>query len=193
MTRTPSVLGADVVAQVGGWDHNDTNVFNRELSWLAFNARVLQLSSDTEVPLLEQIRFLAIFSSNLDEFFQVRVSAFGISRQQASPLRRPMGGCRPSNLRSVRDIVTDLVAEQERVLVHEIIRPFGSRESSCRRGTISPTTTRLAVGAVPRPDLPGAHAARCRPWSPFPYVSDLSLNLAVVVRDPRDDCELFAG
>jgi len=100
VTHTPSVLGADVVAQVGGWDHNDTNVFNRELSWLAFNARVLQLSSDAEVPLLEQIRFLAIFSSNLDEFFQVRVSGFGISRQQASPLRPPMGDFRPSNLHS---------------------------------------------------------------------------------------------
>ena len=117
MTHTPSVLGADVVAQVGGWDHNDTNVFNRELSWLAFNARVLQLSSDTEVPLLEQIRFLAIFSSNLDEFFQVRVS--GLRDQQAAGISTPASDGRlpAEQLALVRDIVTDLVAEQERRLL----------------------------------------------------------------------------
>ncbi len=193
MTRTPSVLGADVVAQVGGWDHNDTNVFNRELSWLAFNARVLQLSSDTEVPLLEQIRFLAIFSSNLDEFFQVRVS--GLRDQQAAGISTPASDGRlpAEQLALVRDIVTDLVAEQERVLVHEImpaLREQGIELSAWHdldaddqaglserfRDRIFPVLTPLAVD----------------PGHPFPYVSDLSLNLAVVVRDPRDDRELFA-
>ena len=193
MTRTPSVLGADVVAQVGGWDHNDTNVFNRELSWLAFNARVLQLSSDTEVPLLEQIRFLAIFSSNLDEFFQVRVS--GLRDQQAAGISTPASDGRlpAEQLALVRDIVTDLVAEQERVLVHEImpaLREQGIELSAWHdldaddqaglserfRDRIFPVLTPLAVD----------------PGHPFPYVSDLSLNLAVVVRDPRDERELFA-
>ena len=193
MTHTPSVLGADVVAQVGGWDHNDTNVFNRELSWLAFNARVLQLSSDTEVPLLEQIRFLAIFSSNLDEFFQVRVS--GLRDQQAAGISTPASDGRlpAAQLALVRDIVTDLVAEQERVLVHEImpaLREQGIELSAWHeldnddqaglserfRDRIFPVLTPLAVD----------------PGHPFPYVSDLSLNLAVVVRDPRDERELFA-
>ena len=193
MTHTPSVLGADVVAQVGGWDHNDTNVFNRELSWLAFNARVLQLSSDTEVPLLEQIRFLAIFSSNLDEFFQVRVS--GLQDQQAAGISTPASDGRlpAEQLALVRDIVTDLVAEQERVLVHEIMPALCEQgielsawheldaddqaELSERfRDRIFPVLTPLAVD----------------PGHPFPYVSDLSLNLAVVVRDPRDERELFA-
>ena len=193
MTHTPSVLGADVVAQVGGWDHNDTNVFNRELSWLAFNARVLQLSSDTEVPLLEQIRFLAIFSGNLDEFFQVRVS--GLRDQQAAGISTPASDGRlpAEQLALVRDIVTALVAEQERVLVHEImpaLREQGIELSAWHeldaddqaelserfRDRIFPVLTPLAVD----------------PGHPFPYVSDLSLNLAVVVRDPRDERELFA-
>ena len=193
MTHTPSVLGADVVARVGGWDQSDTNVFNRELSWLAFNARVLQLSSDTEVPLLEQIRFLAIFSSNLDEFFQVRVS--GLRDQQAAGISTPASDGRlpAEQLALVRDIVTDLVAEQERVLVHEImpaLREQGIELSAWHdldaddqaglserfRDRIFPVLTPLAVD----------------PGHPFPYVSDLSLNLAVVVRDPRDDRELFA-
>jgi len=193
VTHTPSVLGVDVVAQVGGGDHNDTNVFNRELSWLAFNARVLQLSSDTEVPLLEQIRFLAIFSSNLDEFFQVRVS--GLRDQQAAGISTPASDGRlpAEQLALVRDIVTDLVAEQERVLVHEImpaLREQGIELSAWHeldnddqaelserfRDRIFPVLTPLAVD----------------PGHPFPYVSDLSLNLAVVVRDPRDERELFA-
>jgi len=193
VTHTPSALGADVVAQVGGWDHNDTNVFNRELSWLAFNARVLQLSSDAEVPLLEQIRFLAIFSSNLDEFFQVRVS--GLRDQQAAGISTPASDGRlpAEQLALVRDIVTDLVAEQERVLVHEImpaLREQGIELSAWHdldaddqaglserfRDRIFPVLTPLAVD----------------PGHPFPYVSDLSLNLAVVVRDPRDERELFA-
>jgi polyphosphate kinase len=193
VTHTPPVLGADVVAQVGGWDHNDTNVFNRELSWLAFNARVLQLSSDTEVPLLEQIRFLAIFSSNLDEFFQVRVS--GLRDQQAAGISTPASDGRlpAEQLALVRDIVTDLVAEQERVLVHEIMPALGEQGielsawhdldaddqaglSERFRDRIFPVLTPLAVD----------------PGHPFPYVSDLSLNLAVVVRDPRDERELFA-
>lgn len=193
MTHTPSALGADVVAQVGGWDHNDTNVFNRELSWLAFNARVLQLSSDAEVPLLEQIRFLAIFSSNLDEFFQVRVS--GLRDQQAAGISTPASDGRlpAEQLALVRDIVTDLVAEQERVLVHEImpaLREQGIELSAWHdldaddqaglserfRYRIFPVLTPLAVD----------------PGHPFPYVSDLSLNLAVVVRDPHDERELFA-
>ena len=193
MTRTPSVLGANVVAQVGGWDHNDTSVFNRELSWLAFNARVLQLSSDTEVPLLEQIRFLAIFSSNLDEFFQVRVS--GLRDQQAAGISTPASDGRlpAEQLALVRNIVTDLVAEQERVLVHEImpaLREQGIELAAWHelddddqaglserfRDRIFPVLTPLAVD----------------PGHPFPYVSDLSLNLAVVVRDPRAERELFA-
>ena len=193
MTRTPSVLGADVVAQVGGGDHNDTNVFNRDLSWLAFNARVLHLSSDTEVPLLEQIRVLAIFSSNLDEFFQVRVS--GLRDQQAAGISTPASDGRlpAEQLALVRDIVTDLVAEQERVLVHEImpaLREQGIELAAWHelddddqaglserfRDRIFPVLTPLAVD----------------PGHPFPYVSDLSLNLAVVVRDQRDERELFA-
>ena len=193
MTLTPSFRGADVVAQVGGWDHNDTNVLNRELSWLAFNARVLQLSSDTEVPLLEQIRYLAIFSSNLDEFFQVRVS--GLQDQQAAGISTPASDGRlpAEQLALVRDIVIDLVAEQERVLVHEImpaLRKQGIELSAWHdldgddqvglseqfRDHIFPVLTPLAVD----------------PGHPFPYVSDLSLNLAVVVCDPRDERKLFA-
>ena len=60
--------------EIAPLDANDTNYFNRELSWLAFNARVLSLGADPDTPLLERIKYLAIYASNLDEFFQVRVA-----------------------------------------------------------------------------------------------------------------------
>lgn len=194
MTITPPARPtSDVVARVGGWDDNDTNVFNRELSWLAFNARVLQLASDTEVPLLEQVRFLAIFSSNLDEFYQVRVS--GLWDQRAAGIQTPTSDGRlpGEQLEIIREVVSDLIAQHERVLVQEV-EPALEREGihlldwadlddaerdalAVRfRDRIFPVLTPLAVD----------------PGHPFPYVSDLSLNLAVVVRDPHDGRDLFA-
>ncbi|MEM8706763.1 MAG: polyphosphate kinase 1 [Actinomycetota bacterium] len=193
MTVTPPARSAEIVARVGGWDINDTNVFNRELSWLAFNARVLQLASDDDVPLLEQVRFLAIFSSNLDEFYQVRVS--GLWDQRAAGISTPASDGRlpAEQLAIVRDVVTDLIAEQERLLVDEVVPALhaegiellswdelepGDRDllAARFRDRIFPVLTPLAVD----------------PGHPFPYVSDLSLNLAVVVRDPREGRDLFA-
>lgn len=186
---TPS----EVVARVGGWDQNDTPFLNRELSWLAFNARVLQLAGDPDVPLLEQVRFLSIFSSNLDEFYQVRVS--GLFDQAAAGVTDPSpDGRRPGQqLTMVRQVVTDLVAQQERCFVEQV-RPALRREgihlldwpdlapdevaavTRRFRDRIFPVLTPLAVD----------------PGHPFPYVSDLSLNLAVVMRDPDEGGELFA-
>jgi len=181
------------VARVAGWDDNDTNILNRELSWLAFNARVLALADDPTVPLLERTRFLSIFSSNLDEFYQVRVS--GLWDQKAAGLvTAAADGRSPSEqLELVRSTVTALIAEQER-LFSERIRPELAAEgiwlldwpeltvdeqetiSVHFRERIFPVLTPLAVD----------------PGHPFPYVSDLSLNLAVVVRSPTDGRELFA-
>ena len=183
----------DVVARVGGWDDNDNVFLNRELSWLAFNARVLQLASDADVPLLEQVRFLSIFSRNLDEFFQVRVS--GLFDQAAAGVTSPSpDGLLPGEqLTMIRDVVRSLVAEQERRLQDSIVSQLMSAgielvewrdlTDAERRGLtehfrdrIFPILTPLAVD----------------PGHPFPYVSDLSLNLAVVVRDPVESRELFA-
>lgn len=184
---------SDVVARVGGWDDNPTQFLNRELSWLAFNARVLQLASDDDAPLLEQVRFLSIFSSNLDEFFQVRVS--GLFDQAAAGVTAPSpdGRLPGEQLAIIRDVVRQLMAEQEQQLVgsliprlrdegieligwHELSDAERSALSDHFRNRIFPVLTPLAVD----------------PGHPFPYVSDLSLNLAVMVRDPVDERDLFA-
>jgi polyphosphate kinase len=165
---------------------------NRELSWLAFNARVLHEATDPRVPLLERVKFLAIFSSNLDEYFQVRVG--GLRRQAASGVVHgsPDGLSPAEQLAVIRDRVAQLLDEQRRclgVLLDELaphgVRIVGMGELTAgERRTIDeqfesqifPVLTPLAVD----------------PGHPFPYVSNLSLSLAVEVRDPVLGTEHFA-
>ena len=193
MTQAAETRVGDVIARVGGWDDTPSNIMNREISWLAFNARVLELASNPDVPLLEQVRFLSIFSSNLDEFYQVRVS--GLWDQRAAGISTPAADGRlpAEQLDLIRTVVKELSAEQERVL-RTGVRPALQREGiellswdelgaddrvALRdrfRDRIFPVLTPLAVD----------------PGHPFPYVSDLSLNLAVVMCEPAGGRDLFA-
>jgi polyphosphate kinase len=181
------------VATVGGWDVNDTDVLNRELSWLAFNARVLEFAVDDETPLLEQLKLLAIFASNLDEFFQVRVA--GLDDQVAAGIHTPSpdGRTPREQVAEIRRVVIDLTARHEQLIVNKILPALCEagielidhsdltdderREVAAQfRDRIFPVLTPLAVD----------------PGHPFPYISDLSLNLAVLVRDQVDGRERFA-
>jgi polyphosphate kinase len=181
----PDAVGLPVVG--------DVRYLNRELSWLDFNARVLALAEDASLPLLERAKFLAIFSSNLDEFFQVRVS--GLQEQLVAGVRSnaPDGLDQLEQLRAIRERVEDLVSRQARVFTKDVapaLHDAGvefadwedldddekaqlSREFEAR---IFPVLTPLAVD----------------PAHPFPYISNLSLNLAVAVRHPTTGEERFA-
>lgn len=183
----------DVVARVGGWDDNDTVFLNRELSWLAFNARVLQLAADADVPLLEQVRFLSIFSRNLDEFFQVRVS--GLFDQAAAGVTSPSpdGRLPGEQLAMIRDVVRSLVAEQERRLQDSIVSQLMAAGIELVEWRDLTDAERLGLTEHFRDRIfPILTPLAVDPGHPFPYVSDLSLNLAVVVRDPVESRELFA-
>jgi polyphosphate kinase len=166
---------------------------NRELSWLDFNARVLALGEDANLPLLERAKFLAIFSSNLDEFFQVRVA--GLQEQLAAGVRStsPDGLDQVEQLRAIRARVEELVARQARVFTKDLapaLQDAGvefadwddldhdARDLLARvfEDRIFPVLTPLAVD----------------PAHPFPYISNLSLNLAVVVRDASSGEGRFA-
>lgn len=175
-------------------DLNDPQYyFNRELSWLEFNRRVLSEALDERTPLLERLKFMAIFSSNLDEFFMVRVAALkkqvaaGVTKLSAdgrSPLKQ---------LNDIAEILPPIVKEQhqhfEKVLKKELTKSgihilnyvdLNQEQRSFINqffeDYIFPVLTPLAVD----------------PSHPFPYISNLSLNLAVVLKDTQIENELFA-
>ncbi|HVN52196.1 MAG TPA: RNA degradosome polyphosphate kinase [Acidimicrobiales bacterium] len=172
---------------------DDGRYLNRELSWLDFNGRVLALASDPNVPLLERAKFLAIYSQNLDEFFQVRVA--GLKDQVAGGITTPTpdGRTPAQQLLDLRDGVDGLNVRALAVFADEIVpalREVGIVFSSWEdlddddrkyldevfEERIYPVLTPLAVD----------------PGHPFPYISDLSLNLAVVVLDPVTEARRFA-
>ena len=166
---------------------------NRELSWLEFNERVFALTGREDFPLLEKAKFLAIWSSNLDEFFQVRVA--GLKEQVAHGLRSasPDGLTPGQQLAAIRDVVDSQYQEVSKRFLSEIAPAlakegivFGDystlddddREFLDRQFAelVFPVVTPLAVD----------------PAHPFPYISNLSLNLAIFVRNPETTLTRFA-
>jgi polyphosphate kinase len=165
---------------------------NRELSWLAFNARVLHEAADPRVPLLERLKFLAIFGSNLDEFFMVRVA--GLRRQIASGTlhHTPDGLTAADQLAAIRTRVALLLADQRRclaVLLHELA-PHGVR--LVRMGDLTAAERRAIDEQFESQIFPVLTPLAVDPGHPFPYVSNLSLSLAVEVRDPSQGTVHFA-
>jgi len=164
--------------------HHPSLYLNRELSWLEFNRRVLYEATNPRTPLLERMKFAAIFSSNLDEFFQVRVA--GLRRQAAAGVsERTADGMKPEEqLAAISVVVDDLLARHHQALMTEILPALAAesfelitdlaelgtaeREHLARyfRENVFPVLTPLAVD----------------PGHPFPYISNLSLSLAVVLR-----------
>ncbi|MHA7239952.1 RNA degradosome polyphosphate kinase [Arthrobacter sp. TMS1-12-1] len=166
---------------------------DREISWLDFNARVLELAEDPELFLLERVAFLSIFASNLDEFFMVRVA--GLKRRIATGLAVPSAaGLSP--IEQLEKIMQDGYQLQQRhaAVFAEHIRPALAREQ------IHLTTweelddaARAAVHTIfAEKVFPILTPLAVDPAHPFPYISGLSLNLAVVVRNPISEKELFA-
>jgi polyphosphate kinase len=186
MTSTKSVKTAI--------DLNDPKYyFNRELSWLEFNRRVLSEALDKRTPLLERLKFMGIFSSNLDEFFMVRVAALkkqvdaGVTKLSAD------GRTSKQQLEAIANMLPPIIAEQhqhfEKVLKKELTKSgvylLNYVDLNQEQRTyinqffedyIFPVLTPLAVD----------------PSHPFPYISNLSLNLAVVLKNPQIEHELFA-
>jgi polyphosphate kinase len=191
---------ADTPGRVGGAPdegerplHDPSLYLNRELSWLDFNERVLQLAEDEELPLLERAKFCAIYTTNLDEYYMVRVA--GLHDQIEAGVENPsQDGSTPSEtIGRIRERVLEL----------------GGRLSACFEQRLRPALARHGIHVVGFEELDEhqrAHLARhfqqvifptltplaVAPGRPFPYISNLSLSLAVLVRDPITDQTVFA-
>jgi polyphosphate kinase len=173
---------------------DETSLYlNRELSWLDFNDRVLQLAEEARLPLLERVKFCAIYTTNLDEFYQVRVA--GLLDQIEAGVETPsQDGRTPSET---------LALIRERVLAQ------GRRLTDCFEGELRPQLADSDIRVVDvrsldedrRAELaalfqkkifPALTPLAVAPGRPFPYISNLSLSLAVLVRDPVTDQTVFA-
>ncbi|WP_421121017.1 RNA degradosome polyphosphate kinase [Aquihabitans daechungensis] len=181
-------------APISDEDATDPDRFlNRELSWLDFNARVLESAADPRVPLLERAKFCAIFSQNLDEFFQVRVA--GLSDQLVAKLGRtsPDGKSPGDQLKAIAARVGDLVDRLEHLFLEDIVpglADVGIVFSSWPE--LDEDDREYLVGEFETRIFPVLTPLAVDPGHPFPYISSLSLNLAVVLRDPTTDERRFA-
>ena len=182
---------ADVPGRGAGQD--PSLYLNRELSWLDFNDRVLQLAEDERMPLLERVKFCAIYTTNLDEFYMVRVA--GLHDQIDAGVET-----------SSQD---GLIPSETIVLIRERVRALSSRLTGCFEGRLRPALADhdinvVGVGALDddrRAELaahfqktifPALTPLAVAPGRPFPYISNLSLSLAVLVRDPINGQTVFA-
>ncbi len=166
---------------------------DRELSWLRFNQRVLELAEDDSLPLLERARFLAIFASNLDEFFMVRVA--GLKRRIAAGVAvRAASGLMPREvLEQIWDKTADLMSRHARVFSQEIIPALkDQRIELVRWSDLDRDEQRTCKKLFKERIFPVLTPLAVDPAHPFPYISGLSLNLAVLVRNPKTDKEHFA-
>ncbi len=166
---------------------------NRELSWLEFNARVLALAEDPSNRLLERVKFLAIFGSNLDEFFQVRVAGLQEQREAGVGPASPEGLTPEEQLAGITERVADLYRRTDALWVEDL-RPALEKEG-VRLVDWAELDARdrehlgeLFIERV----FPVLTPLSVDPAHPFPYISSLSLNLAALVRDPSSGERRFA-
>jgi polyphosphate kinase len=171
----------------------DALLTNRELSWLDFNRRVLALAEDGSLQLLERVKFLAIASRNLDEFFQVRVALLNVEYDSPVAVVSPDGLSVEQQLDAIRSRTLEFAEIEQRILTKQLLPQLAERG------------IRLAhwyeLGAAEREELARAFHERIfpvltplavDPTHPFPYVSNLSFNLAVMLKDPATGSVRFA-
>src|SRR5271166_6328120 len=180
----PASAGASAGAGPGALEDSSLYI-NRELSSLEFNDRVLQLAEDEQLPLLERVKFCAIYTTNLDEFYMVRVA--GLRDQIDAGVENPSQD--------------GLIPSETIALIRERVLGQSRRLTDCFEGRLRPALAAADIRVVGVRDLdderraelarhfqkaifPALTPLAVAPGRPFPYISNLSLSLAVLVRDP---------
>jgi polyphosphate kinase len=166
---------------------------DRELSWLDFNGRVLALAEDRQLPLLERVKFLAIFSRNLDEFYMIRVAGL-LNRVAAGLGAAAIGGLDPgAELSSIRKRTEELVLRQTDVFRDEVQPRLADEGIRLHDWSTLEKDHRKELGRYFEDQIfPVLTPLSVDPGHPFPYISNLSLNLAIMVRDPEHEERRFA-
>ncbi|MFL6138624.1 MAG: RNA degradosome polyphosphate kinase [Frankiaceae bacterium] len=184
---------ADVAAPDPSLDLPSDRFLDRELSWVEFNRRVLLLAQSPDLPLLERARFLAIFATNLDEFLMVRIAGLqrrietGIATQTASGLTTR------EQLTLVMTRALELAREHAQSFCTDVLPALRAEGIDIVRWSQLGESEQELLRAMFRDEIfPVLTPLAVDPVHPFPYISGLSLNLAVVVRDPDSETERFA-
>jgi polyphosphate kinase len=166
---------------------------NRELSWLEFNARVLHEALDARVPLLERLKFLSIFSTNLDEFYMVRVAGLRRKASQGA-VQYPPDGLTPSEqLSAIQQRVRELLGMRDRCLQEALLPLLAAHGVKLvRMSELAPAEWMRVDEFFESQVFPILTPLAVDPGHPFPYISNLSMSLAVELRDPERGDEHFA-
>jgi polyphosphate kinase len=168
-------------------------MLNRELSWLDFNRRVLSLAHEPDIPLLERLKFVSISSSNLDEFFQVRVAALK-DQVAAGVASSTSDGMTPGQqLGAIGPMVEDFVIEQEKILLDVLLTDMSRHGLQlCSWDDIGAGDRAYLTDVFAQRIFPVLTPLAVDPAHPFPYISNLALNLAAMVSDPETGERRFA-
>ncbi len=171
----------------------ESRFINRELSWLDFNDRVLELTTDKNIPLLERCRFLAICSSNLDEFYQIRVAALKDQVAGDISAKTPDGRTPLEQLREIKIRTQDFIRRQDQIWAKDLLPQL--KVSGVHIASWSQLSAREKTKMSSEFDqriFPVLTPLAVDPAHPFPYISNLALNLAVIARDPNSGEQRFA-
>ena len=168
-------------------------IIDRELSWLDFNTRVLELAEDSNLPLLERVRFLAIFSSNLDDFFMIRVASVKLKIESGATYSNAAGFPPQAHLEEILKKVRSLIDRQTDCFHNQIIPALAENNIHFVHWEELTTVERDHLLEIFNSQIfPVLTPLAVDPSHPFPYISGLSLSLAVIVKHPETDEEFFA-
>ena len=174
-------------------DPSEFRYLNRELSWIDFNLRVLALAEDESRPLLERVKFLAIYSENFDQFFQVRVAGLKAQQESGLSVSSPDGATPTEQLRAIRARVKEGVERRDAIFLKKVAPELEAAGIRLRDwGDLGEAERSYLTDQFEERIFPVLTPLSVDPAHPFPYISNLSLSLAIVVRDPDSGTHRFA-
>ena len=178
------MIGKDLLKK-----YNDPkNFFNRDLSWIEFNRRVLEEALNPDLPLLEKVKFISIFHSNLDEFFMIRVA--GLKEQIAANVIEPsIDGLTPlAQLQKIEKTLEPMLYQVSRLWLNEVVPELKENKIVVARySELTDNEKEILNGYFKKQIYPVLTPLAFDPGRPFPYISNLSLSLAILVRKPNGE------